>query len=146
MGLYGEMDASEWLARRPGSWWLLIWTPVGCRRGVQIGDLGRIGRLLGIVVASRLEMYGGLDASRWFARHPDCVYRMIWTPVGCWRGIQIGVAWRIERQWAVDVASRLEMYGGMDASERLARRPDCVYRLIWTPIVNNRGVQILGGC
>ena len=22
--------------RRPDSWWLLIWTPVGCRRGVQI--------------------------------------------------------------------------------------------------------------
>ena len=67
-----------------------------------------------------------------------------WTPVGGWRGVQIGVAWRIGRQWAVGVASRLGLHGGMDASGRLARRPDCVYRVIWTPVVNNRGVQIWG--
>ena len=87
--LYGGLDASGRLAWRPDLRCRADWTPVGGWRGVQIGNLGRIGRLLGIVVASRLEMYGGLDASRWFARRPNCVYRMIWTPVGCWRGVQI---------------------------------------------------------
>ena len=87
--LYGGLDASGRLAWRPDWGCRADWTPMGGWRGVQIGNLGRIGRLLGIVVASRLEMYGGLDASRWFARRPDCVYRMIWTPVGCWRGVQI---------------------------------------------------------
>ena len=87
------------------------WTPVGGWRGVQIGGVGRIGRQWAVGAASRLGVYGGLDASGRFARRPD-----------------------------------LGVYGGLDASGRLAWRPDCVYRVIWTPIVNNRGVQILGGC
>ena len=68
------------------------------------------------------------------------------TPLTGWGGVQVGDVWLNGRQWVVGAASRFGLYGGMDASGRLARRPDCVYRVIWTPVVNNRGVQILGGC
>jgi len=76
-------------------------------RGVQIGDVWRNGRLLGVGAASRFGLYGGLDATYglgrrpdlgvqggmdacWvLARRPDWESRADWTPVGGWRGVQI---------------------------------------------------------
>ena len=107
MGLYGEMDASEWLARRP--------------------DLG---------------VQGGMDASGRLGRRPDLRCRADWTPVGGWRGVQIGNLGRIGRLLGIVVASRLEMYGGLDASGRLGRRPDLRCRADWTPLTGWGGVQI----
>ena len=159
-GLYGGLDATYGLRRRPDSWWLLIWTPVGCRRGVQIVDLGRIGRQLGVGAASRLGLYGRLDASWVLARRQDWESRADWTPVGCWRGVQIWVIWRIGRKWVVGVAvqivdlgrngrhlrvgaaSRFGLYGGLDASDGLGRRPDWESRADWTPVGCRRSVQI----
>ena len=107
--LYGGLDASYGLGWRPDSWWLLIWTPVGCRRGVQIWVVWRIGRLLGIGAASRFGLYGGLDASGWLALRPDLRCRADWTPLTGWGGVQIGNLGRIGRQWAVGAASRLRL-------------------------------------
>ena len=100
-------------------------TPLTGWGSVQIGDVWRIGRLLGVGVASRFGLYGGLDASG----------RLAWRP-------DLGGVGRIGRQSVVGVASRFLVVADLDACWVLARRPDCVYRVIWTPVVNNRGVQI----
>jgi len=125
--MYGGLDASRWLARRPDWSCMADWTPVGYCGGVQIGDVWRIGRHLRVGAASRLGLYGEMDASEWLARRPDLGVqggmdasgrlgrrpdlrcRADWTPVGGWRGVQIGVVWRIGRQWAVGAASRFEV-------------------------------------
>ena len=73
---------------------------------------------------------------------PDCGSRADWTPVTGWRGVQIGNLGRIGRQLGVGVASRLGLYGGLDATYGLARRPDRGCRAYWTPFVNEGGVQI----
>ena len=65
-------------------------TPLTGWGGVQIENLGRIGRHLRT------------------GRRPDSWWLLIWTPVGCRRGVQIGDVWRNGRQWVVGVASRLE--------------------------------------
>lgn len=64
------------------------------------------------------------------------------TPLTGWGGVQIWGVVRIGRQWAVGVASRLGLHGGMDASGRLARRPDWESRADWTPVGYCGGVQI----
>ena len=97
---------------------------------------------MGVGVASRLGLYGGLDATYGLGRRPDLRCRAEWTPVGGWRGVQIGGVGRIGRQWVVGVASRFEIYGEMDATYRLGRRPDSWWLLIWTPVGCRRGVQI----
>ena len=66
------------------------------------------------------------------------------TPLTGWGGVQIENLGRIGRNLRVGAASRLGVQGGMDARRKRMRRPDCVYRVIWTLIVNNRGVQIWG--
>ena len=107
LGIYGGLDASGRLAWRPDLGSRADWTPVDGLRGVQIGGVGRIGRLLGVGTASRLEMYGGLDASGRLAWRPDWGCRADWTPLTGWRGVQIGNLGWIGRQWAVGAASRL---------------------------------------
>ena len=102
--------------RRPDLGCMADWTPVGCWRGVQIGVVWRIGRLFGIGAASRFGLYGGLDATYGLARRPDSWWLLIWTPVGCWRGVQIGDVWRIGRLLCVGAASRFGLYGGLDAT------------------------------
>ena len=101
------MDATYGLGRRPDSWWLLIWTPVGCRRGVQIGVVWRIGRHLRAGAASRFELYGGLDASYGLGWRPDSWWLLIWTPVGCRRGVQIGDLEWTPLQYLTGVQSKL---------------------------------------
>ena len=71
LGLYGEMDASEWLARRPDWRCMAEWTPVSGWRGVQIKGVGRIGRHLRAGAASRFLVVADLDASEWLAWRPD---------------------------------------------------------------------------
>ncbi len=63
------------------------------------------------------------------------------TPLTGWGGVQIWVVWRIGRQSVVGVASRFGLYGGLDASYGLGRRPDSWWLLVWTPVVRRRGVQ-----
>ena len=87
-----------------------------------------------------------MDAFRLLAWRPDSWWLLIWTPIGCWRGVQIGVVWRIERQLGVDAASRLGLYGGLDACWVSARRPDLGCMADWTPLTDWGGVQILGDC
>ncbi len=142
LGLYDGLDATYGLGRRPDSWWLLIWTPVECWRGVQIVIIWRNGRQWVVGVASRFLVVADLDACWVSAWRPDWESRAEWTPVGGWRGVQIGVVWRNGRHLRAGAAYRLGLYGKMDASGRLARRPDSWRLLIWTPVGCRRGVQI----
>ena len=137
-----DLDACWVLARRPDWRCMADWTPVGCWRGVQIGDVWRIGCLLGGGVASRLGLYGGLDATYGLGRRPDLGCMADWTPVGGWRGVQIGDVWRIGRHLRVGAASRFEVQGGLDACLVLAWRPDWESRAEWTPVGGWGGVQI----
>ena len=136
------MDATYGLGRRPDWISRADWTPVGGWRGVQIGVVGRIGRQWVVGVASRLGLYGGLDACWVSARRPGWRCMADWTPVGGLRGVQIGDVWRIGRLLGVGAASRLEMYGGLDACCVLARRPDLGCMADWTPLTGWGGVQI----
>ena len=131
------------------------------RRGVQIVDLGRIGRLwvvgmasrLGGVerngrhlragVASRFLVVADLDASWVLAWRPDLGYMAEWTPLTGWGGVQIGDVWWNGRHLRVGAASRFGLYGGLDASYGLARRPDWESRADWTPVTGLGGVQIV---
>ncbi len=115
-GLESGLDATYGLGRRPDCRCMADWTPVGCRRGVQIGVVWRIGRQWVVGAASRflviadldacwvlarrpdLGVYGGMDASGWLAWRPDWRCMADWTPVGGWRGVQIGGVGRIGRQ------------------------------------------------
>ena len=103
------------------------WTPVGCWRGVQIVGVGRNGRLLGVGVASRLEMYGGMDASYGLVRRPgwSCIAK--WTPLTGWRGVQIWVIWRNGRHLRAGAASRFLVIADLDACWVLAWRPIKTY-------------------
>ena len=58
--------------------------------GVQIVDVGRNGRHVRVGVASRFEMWGGMDAMCWSERRPDCGWREKWTPCASDGGVQIG--------------------------------------------------------
>ena len=136
------MDATYGLGRRPDWGCMADWTPVGCWRGVQIVDLGRIGRHLRVGAASRLEMYGGLDATYRLGRRPDLGYMADWTPLTGWGGVQIWVVERIGRLLDAGVASGFLVAAGLDACCAPAWRPMQGWRMDWTPTVNNRGVQI----
>ena len=106
LGIQGGLDATYGLARLP-DW-----------------GVGRIGRQWAVGVASRFLVVADLDACWVLARRPDWRCRADWTPVVCWRGVQIGGVWLNGRLLRVGAASKLEMYGGMDATYGLARRPD----------------------
>ena len=103
--------------------------------GVQIGDVRRNGRQCDAVVASRLEMWDGMDAMCWSVRH------MCGVQIGdggrngrrCWSvrymcGVQIwrcGMEWTPVLECAVYVRRPdLEIWDGMDASVMLRWRPD----------------------
>ena len=77
-----------------------------------------------------------MDATYGLARRPDWESRADWTPVTGWGGIQIWVVWRIGRLLGIVVASRLELYGGLDATYMLGRRPDWESRADWTPLTD----------
>ncbi len=86
------------------------------------------------------------------------------TPLTGWGGVQIENLGRNGRHLRVGAASRFELYGGLDASGwlgrrpdlgvhggldasgRLARRPDLGCMADWTPLTGWGGVQIIGGC
>ena len=108
------MDAICKRRRRPDQGWSADWTPFGGWRGVQIGGVGRNGRLLDVGVASRSRMERGLDAFRLLAWRPDWGCMADWTPVGGWRGVQIVDLGQIGRHLRAGAASRLEMYGVLD--------------------------------
>ena len=99
-------------------------TPLMGWGGVQIWGVGRIGRQLGVGAASRFGLESGMDAICKRRRRPDQGWSADWTPFGCWRGVQIAVVGRNGRQLGVGVASRFGLYGGMDATYGLGRRPD----------------------
>ena len=65
-----------------------------------------------------------------------------WTPVGGWRGVQIGVLGRIGRHLRVGAASRFLVVADLDACWVLAQRPDWESMADWTPVGGWRGVQI----
>ena len=138
------MDASWVLARRPDRGCMAEWTPVGCWRGVQIGNLGRIGRHLRAGAASRFLVIADLDAYWVLAWRPDLGSRADWTPVGGWRGVQIVDLGQIGRHLRAGAASRFGLYGELDACWVSAQRPDLGCMADWTPVGGWRGVQIGG--
>ena len=105
----GGMDANGWLAWRPDWGCMTDWTPVGCRRGVQICGCRADWTPVGVGAASRLGLYGGLDAPYGRGRRPDSWSLLIWTPVGCRRGVQIWDLGRNGRQEKTEAASRLRL-------------------------------------
>ena len=66
-------------------------------------------------VASRFEMWGGMDAMCWCGRRPDWGCEVEWTPCADVGGVQSGDVERNGRQCGDEVAFRFEMWGGMDA-------------------------------
>ena len=74
--------------------------------GVQIGNLGRIGRYWVVGVASRLGIYGGLDATYGLGRRPGWSCMAKWTPLTGWHGVQVGVVWRNGRHLRAGTASK----------------------------------------
>ena len=134
--MYGGMDAICKRRRRPDQGWSADWTPFGCWRGVQIAVVGRNGRQSVVGVASGFLVVADLDAYWVLAWRPDWGCMADWTPVGCWRGVQIVDLGRIGRHLRVVAASRLGLYGGLDASGWLARRPDLGSMADWTPLLS----------
>ena len=95
--MIADLDAYWVLAWRPDLGCMAEWTPLTGWGGVQIVDLGQIGRHLPAGAASRFGLYGGLDACWVLAWRPDWGCMADWTPVGGWRGVQIGNLGRIGR-------------------------------------------------
>ena len=107
LGVYGGLDATYGLGRRPGWRCMAEWTPVGGWGGVQIWVVWRNGRLLGVSVASRFGGVGrigrhlragaasrflvvaDLDACWVLAWRPDWGCMADWTPLTGWSGVQI---------------------------------------------------------
>ncbi len=118
--LVADLDACWVSARRPDwrcmtdwtpawrpDWRCMVeWTPLTGRGGVQIGNLGRIGRQLRAGAASRFGLYGGLDACWGLWWRPDLGYMADWTPLTGWGGVQIGDVWWNGRHLRVGAASR----------------------------------------
>ena len=65
--------------------------------------------------ASRLGMLRGMDAMCWSERRPDLGCGAEWTPCADVGGVQIGNVGRNGRHVLMWAASRLWMWGGMDA-------------------------------
>ena len=80
-----------WTGRRPDLRCGAEWTPCARVGGVQIWDLWRNGRHELMWVASRFEMWGGMDGMCWSGRRPDCGCREEWTPCADEGGVQINV-------------------------------------------------------
>jgi hypothetical protein len=104
-----------WSGRRPDLRCGAEWTPRASEGGVQIGDVERNGRHVLDWAASRFEMWGGMDAMCWSERRPDLGCEVEWTPCVSDGGVQIWDGRRNRRHVRVGVASRLGMWGGMDA-------------------------------
>ena len=85
------MDAMCWSERRPdlGCW--AGWTPCESWCGVQIVDGGRNGRHVLMWVASRFEMWDGMNAMFWSWRRPYWGCGAEWTPCVDVGGVQINV-------------------------------------------------------
>jgi len=101
------LDACWVLAQRPDWESMAEWTPLTGWGGVQIGGAGRIGRQSVVGVASRFLVVADLDACWVSTWRPDWSYRADWTPVGCWRGIQIGDLEWTPLQYLTSVQSKL---------------------------------------
>ena len=140
--MWGGMDASVVMRWRPDLGCGAEWTPCESWCGVQIGDLRRNGRHVRVGVASRLWMWGGMDAMCWSGRRPDLRFAAEWTPCADVGGVQIVDVGRNGRHVRVGVASRFEICGGMDAMSWSGRRPDCGCREEWTSCADVGGVQI----
>ena len=128
------MDAICKRRRRPDQGWSADWTPFGGWRGVQIGGVGRNGRLLDVGVASRSRMERGLDAFRLLAWRSDWGCMAEWTPLTGWGGVQIAVVGRNGRLSVVGVASGFLVVADLDAYWVLAWRPDWGCMADWTPV------------
>ena len=85
---------------------------------------------------------GGMDVMSWSVWRPELGCEAEWTPLTGWRGVQIvDVGWN-GRHVLVRTTSRLWMWGGMDASVVMRRRPDLGCEAEWTPCAGAGGVQI----
>ena len=109
-----------WSGRRPDLGCGAEWTPCASDGGVQIVDVERNGRHVVECAASRLLMWGGMDAMCWSGRRPELGCEAEWTPCACMCGVcaasvqrlcgvQIWDIVRIGRQEKTEVASRFRV-------------------------------------